>query len=61
MTAADHLRKYPNARPSTIAWMILRDAKTEELRSELPRKRAGIFSRLISFVRKAVLDDLRRV
>ncbi|WP_313193128.1 hypothetical protein [Shinella zoogloeoides] len=61
MTAADHLRKHPNARPSTIAWMILRDAKTEELRSELPRKRAGIFARLIGFVRKAVLDDLRRV
>jgi hypothetical protein len=61
MTALDHLRKYPNARPSTIAWMILRDAKTEELRAELPRKRTGLLSRIIGFLRKAVLDDLRRV
>lgn len=61
MTALDHLRKYPNARPSTLAWIALRDAKTEELRAELPRKRRGLLSRILGFVRKAVLDDLRRV
>ena len=61
MTALDHLRKYPNARPSTLAWIALRDAKTEQLRAERPQKRPGFFSRIIGFVRKAVLDDLRRV
>jgi len=63
MTALDHLRKYPNARPSTIAWMMLRDAKTEQLKAELPRPRksVGIVSRFIGFLRKAVFDDLRRV
>lgn len=34
MNPADHIRKYPNARPSTVAYLMRRDAVTEQLRRE---------------------------
>ncbi|MGQ3213816.1 MAG: hypothetical protein ACT6U0_18740 [Shinella sp.] len=54
MSTLDHLRKYPNARPSTLAWIALRDQKTEQLRAEIPRKRIGLLSLLLGLLRKAV-------
>lgn len=35
MNASDHLRRYPNARPSTLAYLIRRDQKTDQLRREI--------------------------
>jgi hypothetical protein len=34
MTATNHLKRYPNARPSTVAYLMRRDAVTEQLRKE---------------------------
>lgn len=34
-TAADHLRKHPSARPSTIAFIDRRNAVVEQLKREL--------------------------
>jgi len=35
MTARSHLSKHPNARPSTLAYLLKRDAVTEQLRKEI--------------------------
>lgn len=56
-----YFRKYPNARNSSREWRKLRYEKALEIQADLPRKRVGIVSRFIGFLRKAVLDDLRRV
>jgi hypothetical protein len=35
MNIQDHLRKFPNARPSTLAMIELKRAKTEQLQREI--------------------------
>lgn len=35
MTPAEHLSRYPKARPSTIAYMLKREQTTEQLRREI--------------------------
>ena len=37
MTARSHLSKHPNARPSTLAYLLKRDAITEQLRKEIAK------------------------
>lgn len=39
MNAPQHLQRYPNARPSTIAYLIKRDETTERLRKEVAMSR----------------------
>lgn len=34
-TVSDHLKRFPNARPSTLAHLELRSRKTEQLRQEV--------------------------
>ncbi|WP_210240422.1 hypothetical protein [Mesorhizobium sp. B1-1-2] len=35
MNAANHLKRYPNARTTTVAYLIERDRITQQLRSEV--------------------------
>ena len=39
ITADDHRRRYPNARPSTIAYLIKRDKTNAALIAEVKEKR----------------------
>lgn len=39
MTALDHLRRFPNARPSTIAALVERDRTHAKLRAEVLKLR----------------------
>lgn len=56
MTASNHLKRFPNARGSTLAYLALRDEKTDQLRRETRgMRRKGWFARLFS----AVADALR--
>lgn len=38
-TIQDHLRRYPHARPSTLALIEKRNAKTEQLKAEVAASR----------------------
>lgn len=53
-SAADHLQKFPNARPSTIAFIERRNAMLEKLKSEIEASRrpalASIIHRLKSWL-----------
>jgi hypothetical protein len=62
-TVAEKLRAEPHTRRTTIERLKAFESTFARLKAENAnaRKRAGIFSRFIGFVRKAVLDDLRRV
>lgn len=47
MNALDHLRRYPNARPSTIAALVERDRTHAKLRAEvLKLRRKERFARI---------------
>lgn len=35
MTTSQYLKRFPNARPSTVAYLMLRDEKTAQLQREL--------------------------
>jgi hypothetical protein len=49
-TANDHLKRYPNARTSTVAYLIERDRITQQLRKEVAAEaRRRIFKRLTSW------------
>ena len=37
-TASEHLAKYPNARGTTLAYLILRDKKNAELQADIERR-----------------------
>jgi hypothetical protein len=52
-TASRHLKRYPSARPSTIALLQKRDEKTAELRREIKAGKAkrSFLGRMLSFVR----------
>lgn len=53
-TASEHIRRYPNARTSTLAHLIEREKMTKRLRREVQAKR-NPFRRLIAaLTRKAV-------
>lgn len=48
MTLQDYLRKYPNARPSTLVFIERRNAMTERLKTEVEadrnkRRRSWLF------------------
>lgn len=52
-TIQDHLRRYPHARPSTLALIEKRNAKTEQLKSEVAasrRSRRSIVARFIPWL-----------
>lgn len=54
MTVSNYLKRNPNARGSTIAWIAKRDEKVEQLRRETRgMKRKGWFARLFSAVADA--------
>lgn len=38
MTAADYLKRFPNARPSTIVYLVTREQTHEQLRREVVQK-----------------------
>lgn len=40
-SASDYLKKYPSARPSTLAMIELKRAKTEQLKAENEASKAG--------------------
>jgi hypothetical protein len=52
-SASAHLSKYPNARSSTLAHLIVFERKTEELRREVRAKRNPIL-RLLRALRGPV-------
>ena len=41
-TASKHLKRYPNARASTLAYLEKRDAKVQQLRMEMKSKRPSL-------------------
>ena len=45
MTAQDHLKRYPKARPSTIAYLVKRDQTTDQLRKEVETARGSVLTR----------------
>lgn len=49
-TASDYLKQYPNARPSTLAFIELKRAKTEQLQREIEEAKRPV-SRLMGNVR----------
>lgn len=62
-TVAEKLRAEPHTRRTTIERLHAFESTFARLKAEnaATKKRGGIFSRIIGFLRKAVLDDLRRV
>ena len=51
MTPAQHLTRYPQARSSTVAYLIAREQKTEQLRKEIAaRRRRELFARFLRIV-----------
>lgn len=50
MSVQDHIRRYPNARPSTLAYLAERERLHEQMRAELAKLR-----------RKGKLERLKRV
>lgn len=51
MTPAQHLTRYPQARSSTVAYLIAREQKTEQLRKEIAaRRRRERFERFLRIV-----------
>lgn len=50
-TVSDHIKRYPNARPSTIAFIALRNERTEQLRAEIEAsKRVNEYRNDIGYV-----------
>lgn len=47
-TLHDHLRKYPYARPSTVAYLIERDKITQELRRGL--EKPSLLKKLLGWI-----------
>ena len=62
-TVAEKLQAEPHTRRTTIERLRAFESTFARLKAEnaSAKKRTGFFSRIIGFVRKAVLDDLRRV
>ncbi len=53
MTIQSHLSKYPNARSSTVAYLIQRDKITQQLRNEVAAEaRRKLFARLFGWWRR---------
>jgi hypothetical protein len=50
MSVQDHINRYPNARPSTLAYLAERERLHEQMRAELAKLR-----------RKEKLERLKRV
>lgn len=55
-TASEHLAKYPNARGTTLAFLIQRDKKNEELRADIERR----IDRLISTAFRTFPINIKR-
>lgn len=49
-TLRDHLRKYPNARPQTIAYLVKQDAIHQELRRGLEMPKLSLFRKLLAWI-----------
>ena len=53
MNVQDHLAKYPNARSSTISYLVQRDKITQQLRNEVAAEaRRKLFAKLFGWWRR---------
>jgi hypothetical protein len=56
-SVSSYLKRYPGARPETLAWLMKRDEKLHQLRKEMaPKPRAGF---VLPRVIYAVADAFR--
>lgn len=53
-TASEHIRRYPNARTSTLAHLIVREKMTAQLRREVRAKHNPLRRLIAALSRKAV-------
>lgn len=47
-TASNHLKRFPQARSTTLAYLIEREKKNEQLRREVRAKRNPLFRLLVA-------------
>lgn len=53
MTISSHIKRYPNARTSTIAYLVERDKITQQLRNEVAAEaRRKLFAKLFGWMRR---------
>lgn len=59
MKAAEHLKRYPNARPSTVAYLIRRDEMVRRLKRETQERKGWKLPKLLHGLAEAVRDMWR--